>query len=235
MKKIITILFLSSIPVAASAQVIIAFLFGDKLNTGKTAFGIVISPVSTNITNLESESRRGLNLSLYIDIRPDRPFYLHIEGAGKGSFGAKGIKPYPTENDTLDYLFANGTVERQIKTFGLPILVRYKITQLFFAEAGIQTNLRLGVKDEFKTDVQDNELTYIVKVTDEFTTLDFGLAGGFFYRFSTAKTSMGAGVRYFHGLTDIYKTRSGNQVNTAWLINLAIPIGAGKSNTDVAK
>jgi hypothetical protein len=222
-------------PVAASAQVIIAFLFGDKLNTGKTEFGIVISPASTNITNLESKSKRGLNLSIYLDIRPDKSFYLHIEGVGKGSFGAKGIKPYSTESDTLDNLFANGSIERHIKTFGLPILVRYKITQLFFAEAGIQTNMRLGVKDEFKTNVQDNELTYTVKVTDEFATLDLGLSGGIFYRFSTAKTSMGVGVRYFHGLTDIYKTRSGNQVNTAWMINLAIPIGAGKSNTDVKK
>jgi hypothetical protein len=234
-KKVITIIFLNTLPIAVSAQVIIAFLFGDKLNTGKTEFGIVISPASTTITNLESESKRGLNLSIYLDIRPDKRFYLHIEGVGKGSFGAKSITPYPTESDTLDNLFANGSVERHIKTFGLPVLARYKITHLFFAEAGIQTNLRLNVKDEFESEVQNNDLTYTIKVSDEFTTLDFGLAGGLFYRFSTAKTSMGVGVRYFHGLTDIYKTRSGSQLNTAWQINLAIPVGAGRSNKDVTK
>ncbi|ANE49231.1 hypothetical protein SY85_00645 [Flavisolibacter tropicus] len=221
---------------AATAQVIIALLFGDKLNTGKTDFGIVVSPALTNISHLDSKSKSGLNLSLFLDFRPDRPFYLHIEGIAKGSFGAKDIRPYSTENDSLDHLFANGSVERKIKTFGLPVLVRYKISSLFSAEAGIQANMRLKAQDIFKTEVQGNDLEYTVTVTKELTWLDFGVAGGLYYKFSKKKSSMGVGVRYFQGLTDTYKTMTGNQVNTAWQLNITIPIGAGKNaNANQAK
>lgn len=215
---------------SAQPQIIIAFLFGDKLNTGKLEFGIVVSPALTNISNIESKSKPGLNLSIYLNVRPDRKWFLHIEGVGKGAFGAKDILPYTTENDSLDNLFVNGSVQRNIQTFGLPILARYRITELFFAEAGVQANLRLKAEDVFKTKVAGNDLEYTVNVSDQIARFDFGIAGGLFYKFGKEKTSMGVGIRYYQGMIDTHKILSGNQVNTAWLLNITIPIGAGKDD-----
>src|SRR5262245_38462791 len=147
MKKTIGVLLLFFLSWRASSQVVVALLFGDKLNTGKMTFGIVLAESFTNITNIVSKTKPGLNLGLYFDIRPDKKFYLHIEGIAKGTFGAKGIPPYPTGNDSLDALLVNGSITRKIQGFSMPVLVRYKFTKLFAAEAGIQPNMRLKAND----------------------------------------------------------------------------------------
>lgn len=229
MKKTFAILLMVTLCYSAPAQVIIALLFGEKLNTGKMEFGLVVSPALTNITNQESEYRNGLNLGLYLNFRPDKRLSLHVEGTAKGSFGAKGIKPYSTQNDSLDQLFASGSIERKIKAFSLPVLGSYHLTELFFAEAGFQANMRLKAKDLFTTEVMENDLEYTTDVTEQFTWLDFGVTGGLYYKFRKDRKSMGLGVRYFYGLTDIDKITQGIQANSAWLFNITIPVGAGKA------
>ena len=230
MKKLAGIILLTGFCNIATAQVIIALLFGEKLNTGKVEFGLVVAPALTDISNIESDKRNGLNLGLYFNIRPDKKFFLHIEGTAKGSFGAKGIIPYSTGNDTLDHLFADGSVERKIKAFGLPVMGRFAITPKFFVDAGIQTDMMLKAKDIFTAKVNGNELEYTTKISDQVPLLDFGLLAGLHYKFSKDRRSMGIGVRYFQGLTDVLKPTPGTQVNVAWQLVISIPVGTGKAN-----
>ena len=229
-KKIAGIVLMTCLCKLSYAQVVIALLFGDKLNTGTLEFGIVVTPGLTDISSIASRPRDNLSLGIYFNIHPDKKLFLHIEGIAKGSFGAKDILPYPLGNDTLDALFAGGSVERKIKAFSLPILGRYAMFPKLFIEAGIQPDMMLKSKDIFTTKVNDNELTYTTIISDKVALLDFGLAGGLFYKFSKDKRSMGIGIRYFQGLTDILPSTSGNQVNSAWQLNVTIPIGAGKVN-----
>ena len=234
MKKLFGIILFLFFCRTATAQIVLALLFGDKLNTGKLEFGLVTSPTWTNITGINGDTRSGFNLGIYFNIKPDNRFFLHIEGIGKGTFGSEHIPVYAIENDTLNSLFADGSVERKVQSFSMPVLVRYRINPHFFAEAGIQPNMRLNAKDIFSAKVNDSYLDYTIKTTDQFTLLDFGVAGGLFYKFRKDKRSMGMGIRYFQGLTDTYKTKDGNQVNTAWVLNITIPIGTGKSNAAAA-
>jgi len=229
-KKIAGIVLMTCLCKLSYAQVVIALLFGDKLNTGTLEFGIVVTPGLTDISSIASRPRDNLSLGIYFNIHPDKKFFLHIEGIAKGSFGAEDILPYPLGNDTLDALFAGGSVERKIKAFSLPILGRYAMFPKLFIEAGIQPDMMLKSKDIFTAKVNDNELTYTTIISDKVALLDFGLAGGLFYKFSKEKRSMGIGIRYFQGLTDILPSTSGNQVNSAWQLNVTIPIGAGKVN-----
>ena len=230
MRKITSIILLTCLCKLGSSQVVIALLFGDKLNTGTLEFGIVVAPGSTDISNIESKRRDNLSLGIYFNIHPDKKFFFHIEGIAKGSFGAEKLVPYPLGNDTLNDLFADASVERKIKAFSLPILGRFAITPKFFIEAGIQPDMMLKSKDIFTSKVNDNELTYTRIISDEVALLDFGVAGGLFYKFSEDKRSMGIGIRYFQGLTDILPASIGNQANNAFQINVTIPIGAGKVN-----
>jgi len=234
MKKAICLLLISVLWRAVPAQVVIALLFGDKLNTNQLEFGIVVTPVWTNISNIDGQRRDGLDLGIYFNIHPEKRFFLHIEGIAKGALGAKGLKPYPLGSDTLDALFSTGLVERKIKAFSLPVLGRYAITPKFFAEAGIQPNMMLKTRDMFRSKVNGDELEYTVNSSDEITLLDFGVDAGLFYKFSKDKRSMGIGLRYFQGLTDMQKTY-GTQLNSAWQLNITIPIGAGKVNANSSK
>jgi len=230
MKKCIMICLLLTVSQLSNGQVIIALLFGDKLNTGKMEFGIVVTPAFSGLTNIESKLRNGLNLGIYFNFNPDKKFYLRAEGIAKGAFGAEDIPPYSLGDDTLDALYANGGIERKIKVFSLPLMARYALSKKFHLEGGIQPNLTLGVKDIFQAKVHDNDMEYTVKVTDEYTKLDFCVLGGLFYKFRKDKRSMGIGGRYVYGLTDIYKTMPGTQANTAWQIVITIPVGAAPKN-----
>jgi len=229
MKKLAGVILMAGLCNIAAGQVIIALLFGEKLNTGKVEFGLVGGPTLTNISNIEADKRTGFNLGLYFNIRPDKKFFLHIEGMAKGVFGAKGIIPYSTGNDTLDHLFGAGSVERKIKAFGLPIMGRYAVTPKFFIDAGIQTDMMLKSKDIFTTKVDDNKLEYTRIISDQVPLLDFGLLAGVHYKFSKDRRSMGIGIRYFQGLTDILTPIPETQVNVAWQLVISIPVGTGKT------
>lgn len=229
MKKISYLLLLLLMQQTLHAQVVIALLFGDKLNTGAIEFGITVGPSLTSITNIESDPKAGLNLGLYFNIRINDRLYLHPEGIAKGSFGARRIMPYATGNDSLDQQFSGGNVERKIGALSLPILLRYQVKGKWFVEAGPQVDLLLKPKDIFTAKVNDNDLTYTTDIRDEITWFDIGLAAGIIYKLKKDH-GMGLGIRYYYGLTDIQKNIPGNQRNTVWQLNVTIPIGAGKAN-----
>ena len=87
-------------------------------------------------------------------------------------------------------------------------------------------------KDVFQTTINDNDLEYSIKIDDQITRLDFCVAGGLFYKFRPDRKSMGIGIRYVHGLTDINKVQLGTQANTAWMATLTIPVGAAPKGTE---
>ncbi len=236
MKKIILIISLAVFSAnTASSQVVIALLFGDKLNSDKLQFGLLVGPTLKDITGTTSSLDVGVNLGLFLNVKLNDNFYFHPEAIPKLSLGAKNITPYPVGDVLLDSLFANGSVRRSIKAMGLPLLIRYRVAGRFFVEAGPQVNLTLRVKDVFETDVNENKLSYTTKVTNQFTTLDAGYVLGIAYKFLPSNQSIALDIRYYGGLTDIMKTAPGRQTNSAWTLNVYIPIGSGSNNTNHTK
>jgi len=195
-------------------------------------FGLVAAPTLSNLTNSNADYRSGFNLGLYFNIRPDKKYHIHLELTAKGSLGAKNIQPYSVGNDSLDHLFKDGSVERVIKAFNVVLLGRYTLSPHFFLDAGIQPDLMFKPKDLFTSTINENELQYTVKLNEQVTRLDFCLAGGLFYRFKTDRKSMGLGVRYVYGVTDIDKVHAGTQANTSWMATITIPVGAGKGQAN---
>lgn len=228
MKKTVFSVLLVIICKAVSAQVLIALLFGDKLNTDKLEFGIFGGPTFSNITNMDAQSKTGFNLGLYFNVKISDNFFLHPEAIAKEALGAKGIAPYPTGIPDIDESFAEGTITRKIKAVSVPMLVHYRIKGKLFAEGGPQVDLNLKTTDIFTTEVDDAPLEYTVKPKDVTTAFSVNAVGGLVYTFRYDK-SIAIGVRYCYGLTDIMKKESGKQANSAWLLNLSLPIGAGKA------
>ena len=221
-------MFLIACIKTSQSQVIISLLFGDKLNSEKLEFGLLVSPTACNITNLDAKYRFGLGLALYFTLQLNDKLYFQLEASPKAAMGAKGIKPYSTGDTTLDRLFSAGSVERHINTISMPLLIRYRIGGLWFAETGPQIDWMLKSQDIFKATDNNNDLTYTKTISDEITNFDVGWSAGIVYRFKKT-ISMSVGLRYFYGLTDMVKSAGGNQHNSAWLLNVYIPIGAGKA------
>lgn len=229
MRKTVFIFFLFVAYKPLPAQVIIALLFGDKLNTGAIEFGLTVGPSFTDITGIAGKVKAGLNLGLYFTIRLSDRLSMHPEGIAKGSYGARDLLPYGTGNDSLDALFTGGEVKRKINALSLPVLLRYQVKGKWFAELGPQVNLLLKPQDLFTNKVDGNELSYTTTIRDHITRFDIGLAAGLIYKLRK-EHGMGLGLRYYGGFTDVQKATNGQQRNSMWQLNVTIPIGAGKAH-----
>ncbi len=232
MKKIVFIIilfFLSGISVRG--QVLISLLLGDKLNTGKIEFGLDGGLNWSNISNLEnSKAVRGFHLGFYFDINLKEQLFLHTGVIVKSPMGAKGIEPYPVGDPNLDSVLSDGSVERKLRYFNVPILLKYKFHDHFYAEVGPQLGLLFKAFDEFSTDEFDkDDLIFKFKIRDQYRRLDAGITAGLGYRFLKGN-GMNLGVRYYFGLVNILKENPGaSKRNSSFYIYVGIPIGAGKA------
>ena len=206
-------------------QVLIALLFGEKLNSGKLEFGLTGGLNLANISNIpDAKSRAGLNLGLFFNIKLNDNLYVHPEAIPKYPTGVSKVKPYSLNNPGLDSLLSSGDVTRKIKNITVPILVRYRLKGQLFAEAGPQIGLRTKAKDFFES----GDLTYENDIEDHITRFDFGFALGLAQRLRKEPGAMALGIRYYFGVTDTDKFDEGSQKNNVWQINLSIPVGAAK-------
>jgi hypothetical protein len=206
-------------------QVLIALLFGEKLNTGKLEFGLTGGLNLANISDIpDAKSRAGLNLALFFNIKLNDNLYIHPEAMPKYPTGVSKLKPYSLNNASLDSLLSSGDVTRKIKNIAVPILVRYRLKGQLFAEGGPQIGLRTKAKDVFES----GDLTYENDIEDNITRFDFGFALGLAQRLRKEPGAMALGIRYYFGVTDTDKFNEGSQKNNVWQINLSIPVGAGK-------
>jgi len=228
-KKIAIITIFIFFHAVCHSQILIAILFGDKLNSGKLEFGLMVSPTLSQLSGVNGKLRPGLALGLYFNIKLNDRIYLHPEALPKLSFGSKDLPVYGLNDARLDSLFATGSVTRTLRAIGLPLLVRYRITGLLFAEAGPQIDLLTSAKDEFKNKIEDNKLTYEVDIKDQRTRFDAGFVLGLAYKLSPGNRSMTLGIRYYGGLTDVMKSINGSQLNSVWFFNVYIPVGANKA------
>jgi hypothetical protein len=232
MKKIIlSTLLICLIGITAKGQVLISLLLGDKLNSEKLEFGLDGGINWSNISNLErSRSETGFHLGFYFDIQMHNSLYLHTGVIVKSPMGAKGIAPYSVGDPDLDTVLAEGTVERQFRYFSVPILLKYKFHDHFFAEFGPQLGLLYKAFDEFTSDEYKNgDLIFKFKIRDQYRRIDAGLAAGLGYRILKGN-GMNLGIRYYYGLVNILKDNpGGSERNSSLYVYVGIPIGAGKA------
>lgn len=231
--SIVILLFLCS---TASSQVLIALLFGEKLNNGTIEFGLMTGPGFTNLTNSNASTRTGINLGLYFNFKISENFFLHPEAIPKSSLGGKNIPFYPTGDPEVNSLFSDATIDRRIKAISVPLLARYRIYKSIFVEAGPQLDWQIKIKDIYRKDASDgNELTYTAIVTKEFNWLSMGMAGGLAWKFKDKPSSMSLAVRYYYGLTDIQKSAGGTQSHRGAFVFVYIPVGSNKSEKSKPK
>jgi hypothetical protein len=221
------IFLLSLFATPAKSQVIIALLFGDKLNSDKLEFGLMAGPNFSYISNSNANGKAGLGLGLYFNVKLSDDFFFHPEALPKYAFGGKDIPVYSLNDANLDAAFQNGSITRHMSYISLPLLMRYRITGLLFAEAGPQIGLRTKVKDVFIEDDNGGKLEFTKDVSDEYTRFDLGVAGGLVIKLKK-DAGMGIGVRYYQGFTDVMKTATGSQQNSGLLAYVSFPVGAGK-------
>ena len=97
MKKLLTLLILIAMTLPSQSQVLLALIFGDKLNSEKLSFGLDLGMNFTTLTNIdEAKFDHSFMLGLYFDIKlGDSQYWSVHPGVDiKNTYGAKNIDPY---------------------------------------------------------------------------------------------------------------------------------------------
>jgi hypothetical protein len=231
MKKIIllslfTILLIST----ARSQVLIALLFGDKLNTPNIEFGLNVGGNFSTITNYpEAKFTTGLNLGLYFNFKLSDHFYLHPEMLFKNQLGSRGVDDRDLPNPGLRQESLETWVESNY--FTLVFLPRYKLTNQLFFEAGLYGGYLLSADDFFLIKPEnDSELEYKVNAKPRMKNLDAGAQLGLGYKFKKGE-GMNLSLRFSHDFINTLKDNGFDpQKNWGFHIHVGIPIGLGKEN-----
>jgi len=212
----------------AKSQVILSLLFGDKLNSEKLSFGLLVGNSWAHLSDYKtSSSLSNLNLGLYLTLRMNERFFLQFDAMAKYRLGSKGLPVYQLHDEALDSLFATGNVGRQINYLGLVATAQYRMFNYVNIEAGPQIILRTKVKDVFYTDRNDGTLKFEKDISGSATRFDIGAMTGISYQIRGNGVKFG--VRYYFGFIDIFPQDPGSNTNRSFQICGFIPVGRKKA------
>jgi hypothetical protein len=214
------------IPQASTGQVLISLVLGDDLNSGKVEFGL--DGGASIISQQGTGSLNNFNLGFYFDIKINDSWMYHTGVIVKSTMGAGGLPVYGLGDAQLDDLFKEGHVDRTMNYFNVPFFIKYKTPSYIYIEAGLQLGLLYGARDQFKSVVNGEDLTYDVDVRNQFKALDAGVAGGVGYRLMKGN-GMNLGIRYYLGFMNVSTVAGTEVLNRSLYLNIGIPIGKGKA------
>lgn len=230
-KSIATLLFIFFCSLSAHAQVLIAAIFGDQLNSGKIEFGL--DGGLNRSWYLAREDAKGLNnfnlgFFFHIKMTENNKGYISTGVHVKSNVGASGMPTYSIGDQEVDNLFSEGQLTSKVNVFYVPMMWQQRLGKIYI-EGGIQPGLRTKVYDIFKVEDAGGDLEYKKEVSDDYTRLDFGMVGGLGYRFKEGPVSTSVGLNYYAGIVDVYKPEIYNLKNSSLYVYARIPIGAGKN------
>lgn len=231
MKKLIFLTLLACLSITtARSQVLIALVFGDKLNTPNIEFGLNTGlNISTLANHPDPQYATGIHLGLYFNFKLGDHFYLHPEFSFLDYMGTRG-----TDNrDLPDPIFENETLKtwKKLDYMTLVILPRYKLTNQLYFEGGLHTSMLINAEDMIMVQPKDKaELSYKNYIKDQITWGDLGFDVGLGYKFGKGE-GVNLSLRYSHGFinTLVDKTLPA-EYNRALKIHFGIPIGVGKED-----
>src|SRR5687768_8454369 len=99
MKSTSLIILFIVIAKICQSQILIALLFGDKLNSDKLEFGITLGNSFSMQSNFEGDWRlKGWNVGLWFNVKLDKNgrWYGHPGAIPKSTLGFRNLPEYPT-------------------------------------------------------------------------------------------------------------------------------------------
>jgi len=224
--------------VSSNSQVLISILLGDKLNSGKIEFGLDGGWSLSTLSGIDpSKGHSNFNLGFYFDVATKNPVWSISTGVRvKSTMGASGLDVYSLDNTNLDSVFSTGSITRKLNYFNVPIMMKYMFKNHLYAQAGIQLGLRYKGSDVFLNSIdEDDDLSYVANVKNDYHPLDGGLCAGLGYRFIKGN-GMNLGLQYYYGMIDVrISDASPNEFNRTLYVNVGIPIGKGKAAAKAAQ
>ena len=233
MKKLLFLFLLVCISfTTARSQVLIALVFGDKLNTPNVEFGLNVGGNLTTLTDHpDAKYNTGMNIGMYFNFKLSDHFYLHPELLFMNQMGSRGIdnRDLPSSPEWID----NETLItwRELNYGTLIFLPRYKLTNQLYFEAGIHGSLLLTADSYVMVKPDDkSELQYKDFIRADLTKMDVGFDVGLGYKFGHGD-GVNLSLRYSQGFVNTLKDASQPaEYNRGFHVQVGIPVGVGKED-----
>jgi len=221
------LLFLILIGYTVQSQILISLLLGDKLNSDGLEFGLEGGLNWSNISGLDAKKSLGtFNLGFYFDIRIKHQWNFYTGVLVKSNLGVDRL----SDNDLLFLKTTTypetGDYCQKISYFLVPTLIKYQFKNRIYLEAGPQFGLMYNAWVEFNSDIDGREIRTRQSDKNMINRIEAGIMGGFGYKLKQ-KLGMSLGIKYYYGLTNVYKKVSDTK-NSSIFVKLTVPIGAGK-------
>ena len=224
MRRCLLLVVFLFVSLSLQSQVLIALLLGDNLNTGKIEFGLDGGVNFANIGGMDSNDWfRKWNLGFYFDIRMKDHWYLNTGVLVKAEYGLDQLSINDLEELGATVYDIDGDYNQSISYFVVPVLAKYVFDNYMFAEIGPQFALMHGARIEFFSEIDGIKVNNEEDNKDMVNRIDAGLAAGVGYKLFKG-LGWTLGVRYYYGLVDVYKEKSGTKNNVVYL-RLNAPIG----------
>lgn len=209
------------------SQVLLSLLFGDKLNSDGLEFGLEGGFNYSNISELDANKRlSSFNLGFYFDFRLKNQWNIYTGVLVKAKLGDDRLSA-----DDLNFLGitpydAEGSYSQKINYFIVPALLKYNFENRMYLEFGPQFGLMYKSWVEFNSEQDNRNIKTKDFNKDKINRLDAGLTLGTGYKLMP-DTGMTLGLKYYYGLTNVYKGVDGTN-NSSIFLKLNVPIGANK-------
>lgn len=176
--------------------------------------GMNVSSLSNGADLSDSKSKIGFNAGVFANIPIASSFSIQPEVI-YNDLGSKVTREYTV----LGNKFKNES-STNLGYIAVPVMFQYNALPNLYLEAGPEFGFLVSAKDKFKSSTNGNTNTQISsRNKDDFKTFNFGIGIGAGYYFTQ---NLGVTVRYTAGVTDIYKTNSGDAVrNNVFQVGLA--------------
>ncbi|MGY0392913.1 porin family protein [Bizionia sp. KMM 8389] len=228
MRKIVLSFLFLFVVQAASSQVLLTLIFGEKLNSPNIEFGLEGGYNLSAISGLERSNRLStFNLGFYFNIKLQEQLYLATGVLVKSNLGADDLQISDLEAAGVEYIAEAGTYTQKINYFLVPAYVKYVFLNNIYVEAGPHFGLRYKAFVEYYNETDTYETRIRQYNTDATNPIEVGAGAGVGYRFKNMN-GLSVGLRYFQGFVNVYKGNSDTKNNSIF-IKLNLPIGAKKS------
>ena len=187
----------------AEAQVLLGYLFGEKLATPTFNLGFEVGANFSNIDGLAGAERvNGAVFGLFGDWRFSENFHLAGAVLPLAGRGADGLAPIPTGDPAFDGQTAGGAMKRSLGYVEIPLLFKWapRREEGFRVGAGPSFGIVTGVNDRYEV-VSPAGMRYVLErdIGGQVPGLDLGLSFDVEWRFPF----LAIAARYTHGLTDM--------------------------------
>jgi hypothetical protein len=208
----VLLLFLANAPV--NAQVLIGYLFGEKLATETFNMGFEVGVNFSNLDGLENAERMNRSVfGLFADWRFSENFHFGGAVLPFAGRGASKVTPIATGDPAFDQQISGGNMERSLDYVEIPLILRWAPQRESGIRVGVGPSLGIvtGARDSYAA-VSPGGMGYTLErdIGGEIPGLDMGISFDVEYRMKVLSIA----VRYTHGLTDMSQAGSAEPVHS---------------------